>query len=64
MTSYRIVSLAAATFGVEVSGPKHVPFIAASFNTEPEARAYIARQEYMESASSDWECKAPRNWRD
>ena len=49
---------------MEVSGPKHAPFIAVNFKTEPEARAYIARQQHMGSVSSDWERKAPRNWRD
>jgi hypothetical protein len=52
MASYRIVSQADATFGVETREPDRDPIIAATFKTETEARTYI------EAVSSDRDYQA------
>jgi hypothetical protein len=44
MASYRIVSRADGTFGVETKIAEHVPYVAVSFRSEAEARKYIDRQ--------------------
>jgi hypothetical protein len=64
MASYRILSQVDGKFGVEITEPGRQPWIGASFATEREARAYIAKQQMVAGIAADWERLSPRNGRD